>query len=235
MRIFLAGMRRSGSTLLYNIVRMSALLACPNSGLSVHHCGNAHDPLCVDAVSEVLKKPLALVKFHEYNPIFMAPQTSSPSRRNVVITSHRSPRSWLGSLLTWNMFKDWQQQLADYQQWVKNAAVDVAYEELMSDNRTVCARILKAFGWDHISPDLVLAAVEESNKHRHEIDNGGFDAVRGTHAAHITPYSKFAKMTALESCQVLQTLALRAFAAMHAYSLRDWEAAVCNSTALHVT
>jgi hypothetical protein len=132
--IVAAGATRSGSTALFNMLR-----------LLLEQSGTPLTGGWVDDVKEPLKRTL-LVKIHEWHPILA-------KRANVVFTCHRDLRYVVRSLgaMKW-LDTSPAMQIAEivrhHAEWARTAALDLRYEDMIADFNQAVRRIGAALGFN---------------------------------------------------------------------------------------
>jgi hypothetical protein len=138
--IVAAGATRSGSTALFNMLR-----------LLVEQSGAPVTAGWVDDVTEPLKRTL-IVKIHEWHPMLA-------KRANVVFTCHRDLRHVVRSLgaMKW-LHTSPAMQIARIVQhqagWAQTAALDLRYEDMIADLNQAVGRVAAALGFKDDRFDL---------------------------------------------------------------------------------
>ncbi len=143
MRIVCAGMRRSGSTWLYNLVRLA---------LNAKGCFEDNWRISV---------PANVVKTHKFSPIFLF-------GADKVVLSHRDLRDVAASAVRRRLIESTpaatvryllRALLDEYQTWVPFAAYDMNFERMMADKAAEAQAIFAALGIDAV-PEVVCGLVE---------------------------------------------------------------------------
>ncbi len=173
-----AGMVRSGSTWLFNTVRMILTHAEVPDFVS----GYAPDR------EKLLQHQNALMKYHLY-------RTDLKEHANVILTSHRDPRDVAASAV--RQFKEevplhqlevW---ITAYLRWAQVADYDLRYEDLLVDRLGEVRKIARVL---RLPPDVVdrlpyekILECVEGEKFGHRASEGpDHDAVNLLHKGHIT-------------------------------------------------
>jgi LPS sulfotransferase NodH len=128
-----AGPMRSGSTWLYNVLR----LAHPAIYATYVHWPEAQ--LWMHAGNGELKRPVWLVKAHTFNVYFA-------DAADYVLTTRRDIRDIAASALRRNMTTDIipfvDEQIENYQQWAAYSDLEIVYEEMVQDKVATIQKIL---------------------------------------------------------------------------------------------
>jgi hypothetical protein len=173
-----AGMTRSGSTWLFNAVRV----LLKHSGAPDLAGGY------IGQIDELLTHKTAIIKIHPFNADLAA-------KADVILTAHRDPRDVAAS-----MQRHYQQEysIVEMNEWVKgqvkwaqHAAYDMHYEDLLVDRLTVVkdiAAVLK------LSPETleslpyedILREIEGEKFQKGFSETTAYDAVNLLHEGHVT-------------------------------------------------
>jgi hypothetical protein len=173
-----AGMPRSGSTWLFNAVRMI-----------LRHAG-APDLAggYVGQMKELVTHQTALIKLHPFDAGLVA-------RADVILTSHRDLRDVAASMQ--RHYQDGYSALKMNEwvrsqiKWAQFAAYDLHYERLLSDRLAVIREIaavlkLPAPVLGRLDYDAILREIDGQKFSRQFSDNTIYDAVNLLHEGHIT-------------------------------------------------
>jgi hypothetical protein len=138
--IVAAGAIRSGSTALFNMLR-----------LLLEHSGTPLTAGWVDDVKEPLKTTL-LVKIHEWHPMLS-------KRANVVLTCHRDLRYVVRSLgaMKWLDTSPAVQVahiVQNHAEWARIATLDLRYEDMTANLNQAVRRVAAALGYKDRGVDL---------------------------------------------------------------------------------
>jgi hypothetical protein len=172
-----AGMPRSGSTWLFNAVRL----------LLVHAGAPDIAGGYVGQLDELLTHRTVLVKLHPF-------QADLAAQADVVVTSHRDLRDIAASMQrhyqdTYSAVKmnEW---VKSQVKWAQFAAYDLHYEQLLVDR---LAEIKKLAAVLKLEPDVLeqmpyeaILAEIESQKFQKKFSSTAYDAVNLLHEGHIT-------------------------------------------------
>jgi hypothetical protein len=174
MRYLIAGMNRSGSTWLYNVVRLLLVRA----GAEDLGAG------WVDDRGELLRHRTVVLKVHVFDPTLLV-------EPYVVLTSHRDLRDVAASLArkfklpaTLEMTRFVFEQ---YERWAELARFDMRYEDMLIDPAKMVGRVADAIGLAVGAGEITTIADEvELSKTTIRADSRGFDPKSLLHAGHIT-------------------------------------------------
>ncbi len=174
MLYLVAGMNRSGSTWLYNVVRL--LLA--RSGAPDLAAGWVEDR------EKLLKHRTAVVKVHIFDPSLLI-------EPYMVLTSHRDLRDVAASLarkfklpasveMTRYVFNQ-------YRRWAELARFDMCYEAMIADAPAMVGQVAAALGVEvDATAQAEVAAEVDAAKRSIRADTRGFDPQTLLHTGHIT-------------------------------------------------
>ena len=147
MKIICAGMRRSGSTWLYNTARLIHVTQAITKG-------EFSDQFRLTSRANIIKT-------HRFDASFMWGS-------DLVLTCHRDMRDVVASAVRRGLVKTDTikciefalKSYNEYEAWKPFAALDVKYEEMIADPTTATAAVAKALGIE-VDPKVILAQVQE--------------------------------------------------------------------------
>jgi hypothetical protein len=175
----IAGMNRSGSTWLFNAVRL--LLA--RAGAPDLAAG------WVDDRAELLRHRTPVLKVHAFDPDLMARRWPC-----AVLVSHRDPRDVVASMArkfgcepTADLARH---IMGEYWRWARHALYDMRYETMMADGPGEVARVARALGLRDVDCAAVLADINalgsDAATQPPTTAADGFDRTSLLHPGHVT-------------------------------------------------
>jgi len=173
-----AGMYRSGSTWLYNAVR----LILQNANVPDLAAGLISDK------EQLLKHKNSVIKTHNFEPDLV-------KRESLVLTSHRDLRDIAGSLVRkFNSdlpIKQLRETVESHAQWAPIAAYDLRYEDLLSDKpgqikKLAQALRLPATAQAQLRYESISEAIDNEQFADGRATAQRYDSVNLLHAGHIT-------------------------------------------------
>jgi hypothetical protein len=178
MTYICAGMYRSGSTWLYNAVR----LILKNAGVSGLAAGWIADK------DRLLLGENVVIKAHTFDHTLV-------SSRTVVLTSYRDLRDVAASICRKSKrpfaMARLRETVESHARWFRIAAFDLRYENLLIDKRSELQKIVHALRLPgdtvrRLSLDLILQQIESEKFCEERATPAGHDAVNLLHKGHIT-------------------------------------------------
>jgi hypothetical protein len=187
MRIICAGMVRSGSTILFNIVRL----------LYEHKCGASNVYGCwIKQYDKNDPRHVHIVKIHKYNEKLIDNDT-------LVITSRRDIRDVAASLMRKGWIRDGiipsiEKVLDKYVAWYQHSIYDMSYEDMCQNRVEIIKEIAVALKLEISNSDVhkinehikSLSYWSEGKRtrvyneitlfHKHHISDGSYGSFRGT-------------------------------------------------------